>query len=110
MDCGHLIERTEEKAAAKGRPYAIDGAGVGTSIARPPVFRTALCPGRLGAADQWSALRRGRRFLRRGGGLSPPGGNRSVNENRTANPYHVANSPHDPVLPPAGEDVSAADR
>ena len=66
--------------------------------------------GRLRAVRGRRPLQKGRRFLRRGGGLSPPGGKRSGNENRAANSYKITNSPHDFVLPPAGEDVSAADR
>ena len=39
-----------------------------------------------------------------------PAANRSVYKKRAANLYKATNLPHDPVLPPAGEDVSAADR
>ena len=94
-------------------PQRWDGAGVGTHCSSARFPGPLRARGRLGTADRKGV---GRPHEETGGfcvgaaACPRPAANRAVNENRAANSYNATNSPHDSVLPPAGEDVSAADR
>ena len=63
-----------------------------------------------GGRPQGSPLQRDRKLMRRGDPRGRPAAIKSVNKYRAADPYNATNSPPCFVLPPAGEDVSAADR